>query len=293
MISDVWGGGPLPDSLGLCQTAGSVSDPADKAEAPVETPAETASGPAGSFQADVSDDVVRAALESVQRHSGSAHAAREPANEPTVEATSVEALEKELAEVRATLEVSAQRARETLERLKETHERHLRAAADLDNYKKRALREREEAEKFGVTKLLKELLPVLDNLDRALEFAGTEADGSAGRSLPIDEGPLKKGVEATRRLFEDTLGKFGVKAFSANGEPFDPMRHEAMQQIPTDEVPPGTVVREVLRGYLLHDRLIRPALVAVAAAAPKTAPVPPTSESTDAAPSKENPGEAS
>jgi molecular chaperone GrpE len=174
-------------------------------------------------------------------------------------ALSNEELQQRLMEAEATLEVSSSRARETLDRLKDTHERYLRAAADLDNYRKRAAREREETERFGITVLLKEMLPVMDNLDRALEHASESEKHSA----------LAEGVASTRRLFEDVLAKFGVKPFSAKGEAFDPNRHEAMQQIETDEVAPGMVAQELLRGYYLHDRLIRPALVVVAA--PKSA----------------------
>lgn len=221
--------------------------------------------PAGHFEAEVGDDLIRAALESVERHSKpDAAEVPVPIEEGAApalegeggEGPSVDQLEKELKEAKATLEVSAQRARETLERLKETHDRQLRAVADLDNYKKRAAREREEAEKFAVGKLVKDLLPVLDNLDRAIEHAGAA------------EGALAQGVVATRRLFEDTLAKFGVKGFSAKGQPFDPARHEAVQQVPTAEVSPGTVAHEIVRGYLLHERLLRPAMVAVAVAPP-------------------------
>ncbi len=222
--------------------------------------------PAGHFEADVGDDLIRAALESVEKHRAKPGPDEVPVTLEAIpgeakddspeEPPTVEQLEKELRETKATLEVSAQRARETLDRLKETHERQLRAVADLENYKKRAVREREEAEKFAIGKLVKELLPVLDNFDRALEHAGAAASESA----------LAQGILATRKLFEDTLAKFGVKSFSAKGQPFDPARHEAVQQIPTADVPPGAVAQEVVRGYLLHDRLLRPAMVAVAVA---------------------------
>ena len=195
---------------------------------------------------DVSDDAIRAALESVERE----ERGDEPPGEPL---PGVAQLEKELREVRAQLDLSVERARETLDRLKESHERHLRAAADLENYKRRAVREKEEIERFGIQKLLKDLLPVIDNLDRALEHGEVK-------------GPLGEGVAATRRIFEETLGRHGVKGFTTVGESFDPTRHEAMQQVETSEVAPGTVVSEMVRGYLLNDRLVRPALVAVAVA---------------------------
>jgi molecular chaperone GrpE len=273
--------------------------------------------PAGHFEADVGEDVIREALESVRRISipPPAPTPAAPPESKEVEVTigpplsletdaseevtptegingggglngesaegaggsrsarSNEELEKELAEVKATLELSATRAKETLDRLKDTHERQLRAVADLENYKKRAAREREEAEKFAIGKLVKELLSVLDNLDRALEHsaaaASSEVQGGPGGP---GEGALATGVQDTRRLFEDILAKFGVRGFSAKGLPFDPNRHEAIQQVPTSEVPPGTVATEIARGYLLNDRLLRPALVGVAAAPPAVKP---------------------
>ncbi len=201
---------------------------------------------ASEVTADVSDDAIQAALESVERQEqGTALEGGLP---------DVEQLEKELKEVRAQLDLSVERARETLDRLKETHERHLRAAADLENYKRRAIREKEEVERFGIQRLLKDLLPVMDNLDRAL------GQGEV-------KGPLAEGVAATRRLFEETLGTpWRQGLHDLIGESFDPTRHEAMQQVQTSEAAPGTVVSEMVRGYLLNDRLVRPALVAVAVA---------------------------
>jgi molecular chaperone GrpE len=207
----------------------------------------------GHFEAEVGDDLIKAALESVERR-------QEKAQIP-VEVT------VELKEVKATLELSAERAKETLDRLKETHDRQLRAVADLDNYKKRAARERGEVEKFAIEKLIKELLPVLDNFDRALEHAAS-AGGDA----------LVQGVAATRKLFEDTLGKFGVKAFSAKGQAFDPTRHEAVQRVETNDVPPNSVAQEVVRGYHLHERLLRPAIVVVATAPAAAEPAKETAE---------------
>ena len=140
----------------------------------------------------------------------------------------------------------------------------LRAAADLENFKKRAQKEKEEVQRFGSEKLLKDFLPVLDNLDRALEHAkaGTEQDA------------FRQGVAMTRKMFEDALGKNGVKPFSAKGKPFDPNLHEAMQQVETDELPPNHVYAELVRGFTLNDRLIRPALVMVSKAKPAAAPAP-------------------
>lgn len=195
---------------------------------------------------------------------------------PPVAPARVAELEHQLAEARAQLketaselELSQQMSRETLDRLKETHDRMLRAAADLDNYRKRAAREKEDMMRFGNEGLLKEFLPVLDNLDRALDHARGSKDFEV----------LLKGVEMTRKAFEDTLGKKGVVAFATLGKPFDPKFHEAIQQVETADTPPNTVVREVVRGYTLNDRLMRPALVLVSRPPPasEAAPAPPAS----------------
>lgn len=179
-----------------------------------------------------------------------------------------QAAEKELEILRAQLEMSMAKGRELMEKLKESHERMLRAVADLDNYKKRAAKEKDELQKFGAEKLLKDFLPVIDNLDRALEHAGANADFES----------LKTGVAMTRKQFEDALGRHGVKGFSSVGQPFDPRLHEAMQQVETAELPPNHVVSELVRGYTLNERLIRPALVSVSKA--KTS----TGESAESAP---------
>nr|WP_225937062.1 nucleotide exchange factor GrpE [Myxococcus sp. RHSTA-1-4] len=175
----------------------------------------------------------------------------------------VAALRQEVESLKAQIEFSQARARETMERLREAHERAkeaqertVRAAADLENYRKRAQKEKEEVQRFGSEKLLKDLLPVMDNLDRALE--------AASKSPDIDS--FQKGVAMTRKSFEDALARHGVKSFSARGQPFDPRMHEAIQQVETAEVPAGHVVYEVVRGFFLNERLVRPSLVVVARA---------------------------
>src|SRR5262249_21762402 len=140
-----------------------------------------------------------------------------PASEPK---------DDELGQVKAQLEVSMSMGRELKKKLDGEHEKMLRATADLENYKKRARKELEENQKFSKERLLKDSLPVLDNIDRALEPANSG-----------DLGALRKGVEMIRKLLEDTLSKHGVKAFSSKGKPFDPNFHEAMSQAETDEMP--------------------------------------------------------
>ena len=152
------------------------------------------------------------------------------------------------------LDESFRRGRETGERLKDTHERLLRSAAEFDNFKKRALKEKEDTQKFGSERLLKDFLPVMDNLERALEHAEQH-----------DLKQVIEGVRLVQKLFESTLAKHGVIGFSAVGKPFDPGFHEALMQQESDQ-PPNTVISEMARGYKLHDRLVRPAAVVVAKA---------------------------
>ena len=165
-----------------------------------------------------------------------------------------EKLRAKLQVLEAQLEESFKRSRETSERLKETHERFLRTAAEFENYKKRAVKEKEDTQKFGVERLLKDFLPVMDNLERALDHAEQH-----------DLKQVIEGVRLVQKLFETTLARHGVTGFSAVGKPFDPSLHEALMQQDSDE-PPGTVVSEMARGYKLHDRLVRPAAVVVAKA---------------------------
>ncbi|MBI5509626.1 MAG: nucleotide exchange factor GrpE [Deltaproteobacteria bacterium] len=133
-------------------------------------------------------------------------------------------------------------------------EQFLRLAADFENYRKRAIRDMDDARKYGIERLLKDLLPLLDNLDRAL----AHAQG--------DKSPVIEGVRMVAKQAAEILAGYGVIGFVSLGEPFDPERHEAVGQMPTDQHPPGTVAEEMLRGYRLHDRLLRPAQVMVAAA---------------------------
>ena len=165
-----------------------------------------------------------------------------------------EKLKAKLQILEAQLEESFKRARDTGERLKDTHERLLRSAAEFENFKKRATREKEDASKFGNEKLLKDFLPVMDNLERALDHAEQH-----------DLKQVIEGVRLVQKLFESTLARHGVVGFSAVGKPFDPAFHEALMQQESDEAP-NTVLSEMAKGYKLHDRLVRPAAVVVAKA---------------------------
>ncbi len=215
----------------------------------------------GAFSADIPTDAIEEALRSVEKAGAEASQEAEVPVEGAPEGGAGDDAAADRSRLAAQLEFSMQKGRETLEKLKEEHDRHLRAAADLENYKKRAVKEREEAQKFGNERLLKDLIPVLDNLERALA-AAPEGD------------PLAKGVRLVLRGFEETLGRHGIKAFSALGQPFDPRLHEAVMQVAAGDQPPGTVVLEHGRGYLLNDRLVRPAMVGVAVTQPPAASSP-------------------
>lgn len=157
--------------------------------------------------------------------------------------------EPELQKLRRQLELKDQE-------VKEIHDRFLRQAAELENYKKRTARERDDAIRFANEYIIKDLLSVLDNLERAIAHAKGEGRGNGE--------PFVEGVAMVLRGFLDVLTKHGVVQVNAAGQPFDPQKHEAMTQVESEKHPPNTVVDEYHKGYLLHDRLLRPALVSVA-----------------------------
>lgn len=130
----------------------------------------------------------------------------------------------------------------------------LRAAADLENFRKRKEREKEELRKYGSDRLVLEVLPAVDNLERALEHSDKSEDSST----------IADGVRMVLRQLLSGLEKHGVKGYASLHERFDPQRHEAIQQIETSEFETGVVMQEFQKGYFLHDRLLRPALVVVA-----------------------------
>lgn len=130
----------------------------------------------------------------------------------------------------------------------------LRAVAELENYRKRVEKEQKIYAKFANEALIRELLPVLDNLERAIAHVGSSPD--------LDK--LLEGIRLTLKLFQDCLKKFGVKPIETIGKRFDPHIHEAVEVKEDSEQEEDTIVKEYQKGYLLHDRLLRPALVVVA-----------------------------
>lgn len=137
----------------------------------------------------------------------------------------------------------------------EAHEQHLRTHADIENYRKRMQRDLAEFRKYANEQLALELLPVVDHLGLALKHASEAGESAQG---------MRQGVEQVYKQFRDVLEKFGIKAFAAEGEPFDPARHDALMQVETDEAPENTVVQALQDGYLYYDKVLRHAKVSVA-----------------------------
>lgn len=133
--------------------------------------------------------------------------------------------------------------------LDEIKDRWVRERAELENFKRRATKEKQDALRFGSEHLLKDLFPVIDNLHRALAHAKSDD-------------PIVAGVQMVLRGLDDVFERHGVKVVPARGEPFDPNRHQAIAHVES-EAPANTVIDEHQRGYVLHDRLLRPAMVTV------------------------------
>nr|WP_297461055.1 nucleotide exchange factor GrpE [uncultured Halomonas sp.] len=153
-------------------------------------------------------------------------------------------------------EVLAARVEELEQAVGEAKDQALRAAAEVQNVRRRAEQDVDKARKFALEKFVKELLPVVDSLEKALDAMSEEASEVH-----------REGVSMTLKLQLDTLGKFGVEVVEPQGEPFDPQYHEAMAMVPNPELEPNTVMDVMQKGYLLNGRLVRPAMVVVSQAA--------------------------
>ena len=139
--------------------------------------------------------------------------------------------------------------------VEETYDRLLRVSAEFDNFKKRSTREMDEYRKFANQSLIKEMLSVVDNLELAMN--------STNGHKAIDK-DLLQGLEMTHKEILKVFEKFNVKPIDAIGQPFDPAFHEAVMQEETNDSPKNTVINELQRGYMIHDRLLRPSMVVVA-----------------------------
>jgi len=160
----------------------------------------------------------------------------------------IELLSRELQELKGLYE-------EKMKELEEPNDQFLRLQAEFENFRRRSLKEKQESFKFGHQNLVKDLLSAVDNLERALEHgvqdAGPEVSG------------ILDGVELVHREVLGALAKHGVKEIEAEGKIFDPADHEAMGQVPNADVPPNTVLQVLQKGYVIHDRMLRPARVIV------------------------------
>jgi len=164
---------------------------------------------------------------------------------------------EEIRDLNSKLEVKTAEAEENYDRL-------LRVSAEFENYKKRTAREMADFKKFANQSLLRELLPIIDNLELAIKAAAEAPDGK--------NACLLDGVELTRKEILKVFENFHVEPIDALGKPFDPNFHEAVMREESDEHPENTVVNELQKGYLMHDRLLRPSMVVVAMPKNKNSP---------------------
>ena len=170
--------------------------------------------------------------------------------EPTDVDSEVTAEQAHIAELEAQLETAIQKAAEERERA-------LRTAAEMENLRRRTELDVEKAHKFALEKFAGELLPVLDNLERAIELADKENEALK---------PMIEGVELTLKSMQSGVAKFGLVALDPTNQPFDPNAHQAMSMVPSADVAPNTVIAVMQKGYELNGRVIRPAMVMVSKA---------------------------
>lgn len=177
---------------------------------------------------------------------------------------------------------AADRTAELEAAVSDLRDRFLRSHAEMENLRRRTEREIQDARKFALTSFARDLLSVADNLRRALESAGVAGEAAK---------PLVEGVELTERELLKTLEKHGVTKLDPKGKPFDPHFHQAMFEAPDPSVPTGTVVQVVQDGYVLAERLLRPAMVGVARGGPKPGAAEPTeAEIAKSGPAEPKPG---
>ena len=160
---------------------------------------------------------------------------------PVLDAPSIPALEAEIAQLMAKVNEQADAV--------------LRAQAEMQNLRRRAERDVENAHKFALDKFAADLLPIIDSLERAME-AADKFDNEVVQAM-------KDGVELTLKMFVDTIAKHGLKQINPVGEPFNPEFHQAMSMVPNAELPANSVMAVMQRGYILNGRLVRPAMVIV------------------------------
>lgn len=177
------------------------------------------------------------------------------------ETESSEAAEETQAQAEGAEEASGGGETGLEEQLEQYKEELLRAKAEMQNIRRRSEIDVEKAHKFALEKFVKELLPVLDSLEKAVE-------STEGHEVQNEEvvTRIKEGVDMTLDMFTRALEKFNVKQINPVGEPFDPQQHEAMSMVPSAEAEPNSVIAVMQKGYTLNDRVVRPAMVMVAKA---------------------------
>lgn len=158
------------------------------------------------------------------------------------------------ADLEAEIKKMTEQLRLKEEEAKENYNRFLRSCAELENFKKRTAKEKEDFIKYAQESMVRDLLPVLDNLERAVEHSKASQDFNG----------LVEGVAMTVKQFFQCLDKFGVAVVTSVGERFDPAKHEAIMQVEEGDYDADTVVGEHQKGYIINDRLLRPSLVTVA-----------------------------
>lgn len=197
------------------------------------------------------EEALREATEAVEAREAppaEAEAADSPAAAASPDKLTIELLSVELQDLKGVYEAK-------LKEFDEFSAQSLRLQAEFENFRRRSLKEKQESFKFGHQNLVKDLLSAVDNLERALEH-GAQNAGPEVRGI-LD------GVELVHREFLGALAKHGVKEVEAEGKLFDPADHEAMGQVPNTEVPPNTVLQVLQKGYVIHDRMLRPARVII------------------------------
>ena len=163
--------------------------------------------------------------------------------------------------------VPATQVKAALEAAGDFKDKMLRALAEMENLRKRTEREVADARTYAVTSFARDVLQVADNMHRALDATGDELRETADSKVSA----LLEGIDLTERELTKVLEKHGVKMFSPQGEKFDPNFHQAMYEVPDPSATPGTVAQVIQAGYLIGERVLRPAMVAVVKAPPKGA----------------------
>ena len=163
--------------------------------------------------------------------------------------------------------------------LDEARDRVLRTLAEMENLRRRTKKEVDDARAYGISGFARDVLDIADNLQRALDAVPADARASADPGLKA----LMEGVELTEKSLHNALEKHGVKKFEPIGEKFDPNVQQAMYEVPDQSVPSGTVVQVVQAGYMIADRVLRPALVGVSKGGAKASPTPNANTSDTAA----------